>query len=205
MIHMERKVITIGNKNYKHYKDRYYITEYGELASIQFNEQDEVIMFKVLKQETSNFGHKRVEIKINKETRKVLIHRVVYEVWIGELIEGMVIEHLDANPSNNHVSNLKQSTQKENIQTAVMQGRFWGRKTNILVYDKKYNTTKGYECVRDFLVDIGAPDYMVNHGSLTFLNKRKEYKDRFIDEKIGRKGRSQQTIESVGSEKDTVE
>ena len=202
---MEREIITIGNKNYKHYKERYYITEDGFIASIEFDEFNNVVMFKVLKQESSNFGHKRIELKLNKKPKKVLVHRAVYETWVGELVDGLVIEHLDGNPINNHVSNLKQSTQKENIQTAIMQGTFWGNKTNIVVYDKKHNTTKGYECIRDFFIDIEAPEYMIRNGGLSMLKKRDEYKDRFIIEKIGRKGRSQQTIESVTQEKDLCE
>ena len=112
----------------------------------------------------------------------------------------MVIEHLDGNPANNHISNLKQSTQKENIQTAIAQNRFyqmWHNKTHIMVYDKITDEAKGYECVRDFLIDIGAPEYMIKNGGLSGLNKRKEYKDRYIIEKIGRKGRSSQTSERV--------
>ena len=110
--------------------------------------------------------------------------------------------------NNNNINNLKQSTQKENIETAIKQNMFnqrWSNNTHIIVYDKLNNTTKGYECIRDFLIDIDAPPYMIKHGSLASLNKRKEYKNRFVIEKTGRKGKGQQTTESVDSEKDTIE
>lgn len=194
------KEIIINNIAFKNYMAEYWIDNKGTLARIEFDDDNNIELFKVLKQETGKNGHKRVEIKINTKPKKVLIHRAVYQVWVGELKDDLVIEHLDGNPANNHVSNLKQSTQKENIQTAIAQNRFyqmWHNKTHIMVYDKLKDETKGYECVKDFLIDIGAPKYMVDHGALSGLNKRKEYKDRFIIEKIGRKGRSSQTSEKV--------
>lgn len=197
---MERKTIAIGNKHYKHYLENYYVTNDGTLARILLNENEDVVYFKPLKPFRSTFGHLRVEIKVNTKPVKVLLHRVVYEVWVGELVDGMVIEHLDGVPSNNHYSNLKQSTQKENIHTAIAQGRFeqmWHSKTNILVYDKLTGETKGYESVKDFLIDIKAPEYIIRHGGLSSLRKRAEYANRFIVEKIGNKGRSPQTIENI--------
>ena len=64
----------------------------------------------------------------------------------------------------------------------------YNNKTNIIVYDKYTNTAKGYECVKDFLIDIDAPQYIINHGALSGLNKRTESKERYVVEKIGRKG-----------------
>lgn len=200
--------LTIGKDVFRHYKQTYYVTNNGKVANIITDEEGYVINFRLMKLETSSFGHKRVELHINKEPIKFSIHRMVYEVWIGELIDGMVIEHLDGNPSNNNINNLKQSTQKENIETAIKQNMFnqrWSNNTHIIVYDKLNNTTKGYECIRDFLVDIDAPPYIIKHGSLASLNKRKEYKNRFVIEKTGRKGKGQQTTESVDSEKDAIE
>lgn len=200
-----KEQVSINNIIFKHYIENYWIDNKGTLARIEFDKNKEVVFFKVLKQETSQFGHKRVEIKINMKPKKILIHRAVYEVWVGKLIEGMVIEHLDGNPANNHVSNLKQSTQKENIQTAIAQQTFyqmWSNKTHIMVFDKITNETKGYESVKDFFIDIQAPEYMIRHGGLSSLNKRKDLKDRFIIERIGRKGKSQQTSENVSKEKD---
>lgn len=194
------KEISINNIVFKQYIAEYWIDNKGTLARIEFDNYDNIKLFKVLKQETTNTGHKRVEIKINKKPKKVLIHRAVYQIWIGELNDNLVIEHLDGNPANNHISNLKQSTQKENIQTAIAQNRFyqmWHNKIHIMVYDKVANETKGYECIRDFFIDIGAPNYMIKNGSLSNINKRKEYKDRYIIEKIGRKSRSPQTSEKI--------
>lgn len=46
--------------------------------------------------------------------RGTAVSRLVYEAFKGELISGLVIDHIDNNRSNNHISNLQQITQQEN-------------------------------------------------------------------------------------------
>lgn len=192
--------VKINDILYKRYIENYYITRDGVLSKIEYDGEDNICFYRVLRQETCKYGHKRVEIKINKKPVKVLIHRAVYQTWIGELLHGMVIEHLDGNPANNRCDNLKQSTQKENIHTAIKHGTFnqrYNNRTNVVVYDKWLDETKEYESVKDFLIDIKCPDYIVRHGSLSGLNKRIEWKERYVVEKIGVKGRSSQTNENI--------
>lgn len=194
-----RRQIEVNKILYKNFVENYWVSKGGDMVNIQFDEDDNVIYLKKLKPSISNFGYLRVEIKINKIPKKVSLHRAVYETWTGELKEGMVIEHLDSNPSNNHYSNLKQSTQAENIHTSMTQGRFSQAEKgeNIIVYDKLKNVTKCYETIKEFFIDIQAPTYMIKNGGLSMLNKRNSYKNRFVIEKIGRKGKSQQTTETV--------
>ena len=42
------------------------------------------------------------------------VHRLVYEVFIRPIPEGMHIHHIDNNPKNNHLNNLRLVTQTEN-------------------------------------------------------------------------------------------
>lgn len=123
-----------NNKVFKRtlYKD-YYISNDGEVFSLKAN--------KILKSHTCHHGHQRIELKINGIPKKFFIHRLVYETWVGVLKEDMVIEHLDSNPKNNYYKNLKQSTQKENIQTCIKAGNRIGNLKTIYLFDihnKKY-------------------------------------------------------------------
>lgn len=43
------------------------------------------------------------------------IHRLVYSLYKGDLIEGKVVCHRDGNPANNHMDNLVQADQRTNI------------------------------------------------------------------------------------------
>lgn len=52
--------------------------------------------------------------KDNKCTHK-LVHRLVYMTFIGEIPEGMQVNHIDECKTNNVVSNLNLMTPKENI------------------------------------------------------------------------------------------
>jgi len=67
---------------------------------------------------TDRDGYKNVTIKrtVNGEkVRKNLkVHRLVYQAFNGELIDGLVVCHLNGDPSDNRASNLAQATQAEN-------------------------------------------------------------------------------------------
>lgn len=99
--------------------NNYWVSENGDI--INMNNKT----LKIMKPMKTEDNHLRIELKIGDGTaKKFYIHRLVYEAFVGELIEGLVIEHLDGNPKNNNYKNLKQSTQKENIRTAINQKTF---------------------------------------------------------------------------------
>lgn len=47
--------------------------------------------------------------------QKWLVHRLVYAVFCGPLVRGLVVCHRDGNKQNNSAENLLQATQRENI------------------------------------------------------------------------------------------
>lgn len=49
-------------------------------------------------------------------------HRVVYEAFIGNIKNGLVIDHIDGDKHNNRIDNLRMVTHSENCQA------FWDRK-----------------------------------------------------------------------------
>ena len=170
--------ITIDNITYKNFLGDYWVSNYGHVARILFNEFGNLKSFFLLEQDTSNSGHKRVEIKINSKPTKFYVHRMVYIAWVGPIEDNMVIEHLDGNPSNNFIGNLKQSTQSENIATSIIQGNFHNNRKAIYVYDIYSPLVYRFDSVKDFLISINAPQYMINHGGVAILKKRREY-DRY--------------------------
>lgn len=50
------------------------------------------------------------------------IHRVVYQLFKGEISEKAVVDHIDGNRQNNHISNLRAVTQTENMINAQKNG-----------------------------------------------------------------------------------
>ena len=47
--------------------------------------------------------------------RMVTVHSLVAQAFLGDRPKGMVIDHIDGNRFNNHYSNLRYCTQKENM------------------------------------------------------------------------------------------
>lgn len=151
----------------------YFITEDGDLAQIKFNDAGKLKRFFLMKPEVTKDGYYRVEIN----HKHYFIHRLVYQTWSeDELKDDLVIDHIDANPQNNSIANLRQVTQQKNIANAINHGNFGhNRNTKIEVYDKDTRATARYDCVKDFLKDIHAPAYMIRHGGLSQLRKRNMY------------------------------
>jgi hypothetical protein len=50
-----------------------------------------------------------------KENEILPIHKLVYNTFIGDIPEGLVINHIDLNRENNHYSNLEAIKQIENV------------------------------------------------------------------------------------------
>ena len=94
----------------------------------------------------------KIELKVAPGVpKKFFIHRLVYKAFIGDLIDGMVVEHLDGNPQNNHYTNLKQSTQQQKmICLDVKEDKSYS--FSLLLYSLKKNLIyicKNYYCKND--------------------------------------------------------
>ncbi len=57
-------------------------------------------------------NHKYMYVSIN--GKHLLKHRVIWEAFMGEIPEGMQIDHIDTNKFNNNLSNLRLVTDKQN-------------------------------------------------------------------------------------------
>lgn len=51
--------------------------------------------------------------------KKICIHNLVAKIFIGEVPEGYIVDHIDNNPSHNYVTNLQIIALKENTQKAA--------------------------------------------------------------------------------------
>lgn len=51
-------------------------------------------------------------------------HRLVARAFVGGYEDGMIVNHLDSNPQNNHYTNLEWTTHQGNTQHCIKAGRF---------------------------------------------------------------------------------
>lgn len=91
------------------YEGRYKASNLGRIKSMNYlghegNEQ-------ILKPNITNLGYNRVEL-INK---KYLLHRVIAMTFLPEYNEELTIDHINNNPNDNRLENLRVCTQKENV------------------------------------------------------------------------------------------
>lgn len=71
--------------------------------------------------------YQRAHLSQNGKTRYILVHRLVLETFVGPCPDGMQAMHLDDNPRNNRLDNLRWGTPKENHSTINRKGERNGR------------------------------------------------------------------------------
>ncbi len=71
---------------------------------------------------TGSGGYLIVTLCESGNRKTCLVHRLVLEAFIGLCPEGMECRHLDGNPVNNNLGNLRWGTHKQNIHDAIQHG-----------------------------------------------------------------------------------
>lgn len=94
--------------------DKYSVTKDGDVYSHVFGEA------RLLTPVRNTTPYLNVNLHINNKKKYVPIHHLVALAYHGPRPKDKpLIRHLDSNPVNNHVSNLKYGTPKENAQDAI--------------------------------------------------------------------------------------
>lgn len=118
---------------------------YGGGTCVDFNSNPKILT----QTPVGKLNHMRVTLYGDKRV-SLLVHRLVAEAFIPNPNNYPIVRHMNNNPSDNRVSNLKWGTQSDNVGDSVKQGRMNyegmitynnGRKTPI----KAINITTG-EC-----------------------------------------------------------
>lgn len=81
---------------------------------------------RILKQtvDRGRYAYGRLQVKLCSRDKQItrLVHQIVAEAFIGPRPAGMEVAHNDGNPANNHVSNLRYATPRENTHDKVRHG-----------------------------------------------------------------------------------
>lgn len=108
------------------------------------NKDGEVINFKTKKLIKGSQRNNYLRVQINGHYYS--IHRLIYETFIGPIPEGMLIDHIDGNRSNNSLSNLRLTTQSENMKNSMINGH--NGQIPILQFDKQGNFIQEFPTIQ---------------------------------------------------------
>ena len=168
---------------------KYWVSECGDVLSYYNNK------IKLLKPYITKEGYLRIELKVSPgKAKKFFVHRLVYKAFNGKLNDELVIEHLDSNPKRNYYKNLKQSTQSENIKTAINAGHWNQNKRKVLLYDYDKEEYIIFDSIKEVYTFLDIP---LNNGSLNKLIKHSKFRNRFDFIKYIKYGEGATTIERI--------
>lgn len=103
----------------------YSISSHGRVRRDTVNSHPGGISYpgKILKQEEGTHGHRRIMLYRHDLIQRQLIHRLVARAFLPVPDEARKeVAHNDGNPRNNHVSNLRWATRRENAQDTIRHG-----------------------------------------------------------------------------------
>lgn len=91
------------------YEGEYMVSNKGRVMSLKSEDKPAI-----LKTFLSEGGYPRINLMKDGDLKQVFVHRLVVQSFIGEIEDGLIVNHIDGNKENNNMSNLEIVTQSEN-------------------------------------------------------------------------------------------
>lgn len=137
-------------KSIKGYEGIYEVSNYGRIKSLsRITSNNRRLKEKIINGGYYPNGYKLVCLRKNGINKNHLIHRLVAEAFILNPNNYSVVNHLDGNKKNNHVSNLEWCTQSDNLKHAIEIGMIDSQcKIRREVTISKNNTTIVFESMK---------------------------------------------------------
>lgn len=104
-------------------------------------------------------GYQRIRIG----SKAYSIHLLVWENFNGKIPEGMVLDHINGNRSDNRLENLRLVSQSENIKNAYLNGH--SNKVSVSQYDKNGNFINIYSSFREAASAINGSECAIKDAS----------------------------------------
>ena len=107
-------------KDIERYEGIYQISDHGRVKSLKRKVRSKgdglrELPEKIVQPLYTKAGYLNLIASKNQKRETLVIHHLVAKHFIGERPKGLVIDHIDGNITNNHVSNLRYVTTKQNL------------------------------------------------------------------------------------------
>ena len=123
--------------------ENYSITKEGDVYSLKWDKKRKL---KPQKASQSKKGY--VQVRLYDESgelgRLQYVHRLVWQNFVGEIPDGLEIDHLDGNPRNNSIENLQLLSRRDNTH------KYQRETQDVLLRDKRDELIKDYETLGTF-------------------------------------------------------
>ena len=117
------------------WKDIFSYNEDGTLTRLNSNNQHKHVGWE------NSSGYLQCEVK----GRAYMVHRIIYEMFNDPIPEGFQIDHIDRDPLNNRVENLRLSTQNQNqINSSLPKNNTTGYKGVLATPNGKFQARLGF-------------------------------------------------------------
>lgn len=98
-------------KDIKGYEGAYQVSNLGRVKSLNYNGTKKE---KILIGSKVGRGYKIVSLSKNGKIKNFLIHRLVYKAFVGNIPQGLQVDHVSNNKTDNRLQNLQLLTPSEN-------------------------------------------------------------------------------------------
>lgn len=130
-------------------QEQYQVSNLGNVMSLNYRNTGK---HKLLKFHTTRKGYREVCIWENQKLKHYSVHHLVWEAFNGPIPEGMQINHIDEDKTNNRLENLSLVTPLEN--------NLWGTRIErigkkVIQYDLNGNLVKVFKTISEAERDLG--------------------------------------------------
>ena len=150
------------------YEGRYFVSNYGRVISFLTMGNCRKVGAEhahLLKPKKNNCGYLRVALRANGKTTDASVHRLVAAAFIGELTDGMVVNHIDGCKTNNNLTNLEVVTYTGNLLHAIHTGlnRVPKNKTKPIAVLRNGDVVATFPSIKQACEAYGLKDSSVSH------------------------------------------
>lgn len=159
------------------YFTEYYFTESGGVGSLKINYLTGRANFRIL---SPNSSGRYIRVAICKDGKKlgtIGLHRLVYETFVGEIPDGMEINHVNGNKHDNSISNLECVTPSENVRHAIDTGLLVAKAGTQCGHSKFTEEEIHHIRRKEMKQKEYAALYGVNYTTIQRIQYRKTYKE----------------------------